>query len=727
MKNRGMARRPLALTAAATIALGGLFFGSPAYAEETGDQPVEQTTEPTAEPTATPSAEATEQPEAPAEEAPAEEAPVEDAPPAEVVEAAEAAKEEGVEIVAFGQNAAGEDVVVVTAESTDVAEGDAAIKAFADSANIDDSNVITVPTTLSAFAEGEVVGGQGYVGSDDEFLYACSIGFSAFAPDGSPALLSAGHCAYNADNVKLVETTLTIPNEEPAVGGDGYALPAVPILLGDFGFAQFGSTGNAPGTNTDPNATDISVIEINELGNYDLLPEVTNWTTAGAGLGSLADGTIPVKGVGSPVAGSVSKSGRTTGFTTGTIDGNDLLDGWALIEDRWVRGFSSNTIAAPGDSGGSVIQGNTAVGVISGGTEAGPGGEQWTWATSLVHALPKIPGYEVAIDLDAPVVTSPTSGSTVVTGSTITGTAPGAELVEVTGVGAPFEVAVSNGTFSFAAPGAPGDYSYTLTSVNGFSTSEPTSYELTVELAPTPAPVFTSPANGSTVTETVTSISGTGVPTASVVVTVDGTEYETTVDGSGNWTVTGLELTYGEHTVTAVQTANDDTSDVAESTFDVVPAAPVVTSIADGATFAHNAGPSTLSGTGIDDATITVQLTGTEPTSTQGAALAAASGTFTASVVGGVWTVDFGAALEPGTYAVSAVQTIDSVNSAPATLSFSVLVAPAPGGGGGAGDGDLAETGVDMLGPISASAGALILLAGGITLMTMRRRKLMES
>ncbi|WP_309104089.1 hypothetical protein [Microbacterium sp.] len=719
-----MARRPLALTAAATIALGGLFFGSPAYAEETGDQPVEQTTEPTAEPT--PTAEATEQPAAPV----AEETPAEDAPPAAIVEAAEAAEEEGVAIVAFGVNAAGEDVVVVTAESTDAAEGDAAVKAFADSANLDDANVVTVASAPVAFAEGEVVGGQGYIGLVGQNAYACSIGFSAFAPDGSPALLSAGHCAYDQNNAKVNDTTLTIPNQEPAVGGPGYEVPAVPILLGEFGFAQFGSTGNAPGSDGDVNATDISVIDINELGGFSLLPEVTDWSTAGAGLGSLADGTISVKGVGSPVAGNVSKSGRTTGFTTGTIDGNDVLDGWAQIEDRWVRGFSSNTIAAPGDSGGSVIQGNTAVGVISGGTEDGPGGEQWTWATSLVHALPKISGYEVALDLDAPVVTSPAPGSTVVIGSTITGTAPGAELVEVTGVGAPFEVPVSNGTFSFAAPGAPGDYSYTLTSVNGFSTSESTSYALTVELAPTPAPVFTSPASGSTVTETVTSISGTGVPAASVVVTIDGVDYPATVDGSGNWTVTGLELTYGTHTVSAVQTANDDTSDAAESTFGVVPVAPAVTSVADGAEFAHDAGPSTLSGTGIDDSTITVRLDGAEPTSTQGAALAAVSGTFTASVVGGVWTVDFGAALEPGTYSVSATQTIDGVASAPTTLTFRVLAAPAPGGGGGAGDpgdGNLAETGVDMLGPISASAGALILLAGGITLMAMRRRTLMES
>ncbi|WP_407358837.1 LamG domain-containing protein [Microbacterium sp. LTA6] len=51
---------------------------------------------------------------------------------------------------------------------------------------------------------------------------------------------------------------------------------------------------------------------------------------------------------------------------------------------------------------------------------------------------------------------------------------------------------------------------------------------------------------------------------------------------------------------------------------------------------------------------------------------------------------------------------------------------PGTGGNGGTGDGGLAVTGGDMLVPLSASAGALLLVAAGIMLMIMRRRKLIQ-
>lgn len=716
MKNRKMAHRPLALTAAATIALGGLFFGSPAYAEDAADQPTEQIAEQTPAPTES--------------AAPVEEAPVEEAPPAEVVEAVDSAADAGVEIVAYGVNADGEDVIVVTEGSADAAGGDAAVKAFADAADIDSDVVVTIEAAPVPFADDDVVGGQGYVGDgEDGYLYACSIGFTAFAPDGSPALLSAGHCAFNEAGGDISQTTLTIPNQEPAVGGEGYGLPDQPVLLGTFGFAQHGGPGSSAGAPGDDDATDISVIDVNEAGGFTLLPKVTDWTTAGASLGSLADSAISVKSVGSPVAGSIAKSGRTTGFTTGTTGGDDITTGWANVGGHWVRGFSSDVEAYKGDSGGAVIQGNTAVGLISGGlTPEENNGVQWTWSTLLVHALQQVDGYEVALDLDAPVVTSPASGSTVLVGATVTGTAPGAASVEIAGVGAAFSAPVSDGSFSFSAPGTPGTYDYTLTSVNGHSRSASTAYTLTVEAAPTPVPVIVSPADGSTATSAVTSVSGTGVPTAAVVVTIDGDKHTTTVDAAGNWTVTGLELGYGDHSVSAVQTANDDASDAAKSAFRVVPAAPAITSIANGASFAHDKGPTALSGTGIDGATITVQLNGAEPAAATNA-LAAASGTFTATVEDGAWSVEFDAALQPGTYTATAVQSIRGVDSAAVDAVFSVLAAPiatstpGTGGNGGTGEGDLAVTGGDMLVPLIASVGALILVAGGITLMVMRRRK----
>lgn len=737
MKHRVTGRRPLALTAAATIALSGLFISAPAYAEDSAEQPTDQSTTTSQTETAAPEAPATEAPvteapatdapatEAPATEAPAEDAPAEDvpaeAPAAEVVEAAEVAAESGIEIVAFGKNAAGKDIVVVTEASS----GDpAAIKAFAKAANIDGAAIVTIDSTPTTFAEGDVVGGQGYlsVGAGGQ-AWACSVGFAAWAPDRSPALISAGHCAFNG-TTKLLNTTLSIPGEEPAVGGTG-GVPAEPVLLGTFGFAQFGSTNSAPGSNGDANATDISVIDINDAAGWNPLPAVTDWTTAGASLDSLAASTVAVKSVGAAKTGAVSKSGRTTGFTTGAIDGNDIVAGWAEIEDRWVQGFSSNTVAGPGDSGGAVIQGNTAVGLISGGIEASPGVEQWTWAASLTTALPKTGGYEVALDLDAPTVSTPANGADVVPGQTITGSAPGAKSVTVNQGAGNQTVAVTNGAFSFAGPVALGTQSISITSVNGMSTSDATTFSVTVKPAPLAAPVISSPANGSTVTATVESISGTGLPTATItVVDGEGNPLGTTEVGStGDWTVTGVNLEYGAHTVVVTQTRGEETSPEASSAFAVVPVAPGVTSIENGATFAHDGGPAQLSGTGIDGATVTVTLNGAELTAALVGSFAADSGVFTTTVVDGAWTVSFDAALQSGAYSAVATQTIDGATSDSTGVSFQVLAAPIGGGAGAPGDdGNLAATGVDMMVPLTATAVALALLSGGLLLIARRRR-----
>ncbi len=723
MKPRTTGRRALALTAATTIALSGLLVAGPAYAED-GAEPT-----PTPSPTATSETNATVETEAPAVE-------TQDAPPADVVKIAEAADDHGVEFVASGTGADGGKITVI---SEDGATDDAAVKAFASEADIPTGTVVTVAGTPKAFDDGDIVGGQGYLSLDqDDFLYNCSVGFAAWSPQGDPALLSAGHCALDDDNNTMVGTFWSVPSEQPAAGGDD-ELPATPRVLGTFSFAQFGSTNNAPGSNGDTNATDISVIDV--VAGTNPLPFVTDWTTATTAYDSLADSGVSVKAVGAVVPGAVSKSGRTTGFTTGAIDDNDIVDGWLQIEDRWVQGFSSNTEAGPGDSGGAVIQGNTAVGLISGGIEAGPGQEQWTWSASLTTALPKTGGYEVALDLDAPVITSPTDNAEVQPGTAVTGNAPGATEVTVSGFGADQTVDVVDGAFSFVGPVELGAQTITVTARNGLSSSESTTIDVTVVPAPLVAPVITSPADRSTVTETVTAVSGTGLPTTTVTVADDQGDVlgTTEVAADGSWTVDGLTLEYGSHSVVVTQTRDDEVSPEATSSFSVVPVAPAVTEVTNGAEFAHNDGPSGLAGSGIDGATVTVKLNGAEPTSANTAALAgafaAASGTFTATVEDGAWSVDFGAALEPGTYTVSATQAIDGVSSAPTDLAFAVLAAPVAGGGGAApgdggaaapGDGGLAVTGADMLVPLSAAAIALALLSGGL-LLVFRRRQLIES
>ncbi|KRD49785.1 hypothetical protein ASE34_17175 [Microbacterium sp. Root280D1] len=701
----------MALTAATTLALSGLFLGAPAaFAEDSTD------------------------------------APSQDAP-AQVLKTKAELDKVGTDMVAVGQTADGGNVVVVTADS---ASADSEITQIAATEGFPDAAVVKVDRVLSAFDEGDVVGGQGYLSVSpdlDGFLanepgsaaWSCSVGFAAFTPTGDPALLSAGHCAFDESGEPLTDTTLTVPGDEPAVGGTP-SLPASVELLGTFGFAQFGGGDGGLGSNGDTTATDISVIDIDEAAGWNPVPAVTDWTTAGDSLSSLADSVIAIKSVAAPALGEVNKSGRTTGFTTGVVDGDDILDGWASIDGHWVQGFSSNTPAAPGDSGGAVIQGNAAVGVISGGSEATATEEQFTWATSLVTALPKTNGYQVALDLDAPVITSPTDGAEVQPGTAITGTAVGAAKVTVSGFGADQTVDVVDGAFSVVGPVELGEQTISVRARTGFSSSETVSIDVTVVPAPLVAPVITSPADGSTANETVTAISGTGLPATAITVTdaeTDDVLGTTEVAADGSWTVDGLTLEYGSHSVVVTQTRDDEVSPEATASFSVIPVSPAVTSVTNGAEFAHNDGPSGLAGTGIDGATVTVKLNGAEPASANTAALAgtfaAASGTFTATVEDGAWSVDFGAALESGTYTVTATQAIDGVSSAPTDLAFAVLAAPVAGGGGAApgdggaaapGDGGLAVTGADMLVPLSAAAIALALLSGGLLLVVRRRQQI---
>lgn len=697
-------RRSTALTAAATIALGGVALATPAFADEADEQ----------------------------------DAGLENSVPSYPVEQSAAAAE-AAGVVGWGTGANGEDIVYVV--DKDAADEDA-VKAFAAGAFTGQAEpvIVELGAEPQAWAEGDVVGGQGYLTTASDWDYACSFGFSAWSPTGEPVMLGAGHCAED-----MVNTTLSIPSQEPAVGGPGWQHPASPEVFGDFGFSQFGGPGNSEGyDNTvpleDQNFTDITVIEVND--GFTPLPLVTDWTTAGDDLYSLAGSGVEVTSVGNPVAGAVSKSGRTTGFTTGAItltddpDTTHVLDGFANIDGHIVRGFSSDVLAGPGDSGGSVIQGNTAVGVISGGVGAddNPDGVQWTWSTLLTDALTYIDGYEVALFVEAPVVASPENGSTVYPGATITVNAPGAAELEVVRDGSTSTVAVSDGVATFPAPSELGAHAYSITSVNGYDRSETVSYEITVEAAPIEAPVLTSPENGAEYTSPITSANGTGVAGATVTVAVDGAAVGTaTVDADGNWVVEGLDLGYGDFTIVATQELDGETSPEASASFSVAPAAPAVTNPVNGATFEIADFPITFEGTGIPGAEVALELS--------------EFGTATATVLeDGTWSYASPTAeqIVEGDYTLTVTQTIDGITSAATSVVFAVVTEDgddAADGTDGAADGEadgsadgtdgetdgegddqLPATGADSFITLTAAAGGVVLLAGGITLLTLRRR-----
>lgn len=705
-------RRPLALGAAATIGFGSLFFATPALAEESTDIPKNTETSEVQE-----APEQTEQ--AQPVEAPAPVEATEDAAPTEfqIIDSAEAFLAATGELpVAAGANSANELVILADkdAKTPEVLEYAEAVE----NGEVSGVAQILFGAKAIAYAETDVVGGAGYLMSAGEEAFACSVGFSAWGPERVPAVLSAGHCTSDGT---FSATILSKPSVEPAVGGEGFE-PGNAGSLGNFGFYRFGGPGNTNGAENDPTSTDISVVNVTNDA-LTTLPEVTDWSTADSD--DLSESTIPVYGVADPVSGDVSKSGRTTGFTSGDTtvmledgDGNpvegEILDGYVQIDGRWVHGFVSDAGGAPGDSGGAVIQGNNAVGLVSGGPEDG----SWLWATRLQDALEYTNGYEIALDIDAPVVTSHDSGDNVQPETEITGTVPAnaTELNVGTGPSSGSTVPVSGGTFSLTAPSEPGTYTYSLTATNGMSRSETVEHVVTVDELALDAPIVNDVvADGADVT-----LSGMGTPGAEINGSVApasgetaraaGVAFSATVGTDGVWSTEVNDLEIGHYTVSASQSLGDQTSASASAKLTVRPVAPAFTSIAEGSAFAADRAPSAVSGTGLEGATI---LLGTGQSSVE------------ATAVDGEWTVDFGEPLAAGDYTFGATQTVNGVESAATTLNFSVLATPAaptqPGN-----NGDLANTGGAPLMPLGIAAFAMLLVGGGVTLAMARRKKATE-
>jgi streptogrisin C len=354
--------------------------------------------------------------------------------------------------------------------------------------------------------EKDVPGGVGYV---TDTRYVCSTGFSAFDPAGLPAVLTAGHCASDG-----AAGTAELEFQFNRLGP-----------LGRFGFSQFGGPGNS--TVLDPNTpigpdntavtnpgnvgTDIAVIESLPSG-VDPLPAASTW-----GDTSQPEPDVKIIGTADPVAGMpVCRSGRTSAWSCGTVDavGIFLVGGPTFATNpndvRAFRGFMSYGVqSSGGDSGGPYVSGNYAVGThAAGDTPDGNGNviQNFAVAATLTDSLGILPGYQLELFLNKPVLTSPAAGATYEPGQAISGNVPAAPAaavaagskVRITIQGQEsFDVTVDgDGSWSFPAPEGSGTLRFTAETVNGFSTSGASSFEYgqAAPAEPTP-PVPPAPAD----------------------------------------------------------------------------------------------------------------------------------------------------------------------------------------------------------------------------------------
>ncbi len=354
--------------------------------------------------------------------------------------------------------------------------------------------------------EANVVGGQGYFADTGEI---CSTGLSAFDAAGLPVVLTAGHCA--ADGAAQ-QATLEFPQWNPAG------------LLGTFGFSQFGGPGNsaitgntgnpaAPGNpgNLGNVGTDVAVIGSIRAG-LDPQPAASTW-----GDPSQAGPDVKIIGTAAPVAGQpVCRSGRTSAWSCGISDevGIYVVQGRtaAPADLRAFYGFLSFGVqSSGGDSGGPWVSGNYAVGIHSAGDVPDSNGNvirNFAIAATLDDAtqddaLGVLPGYQLELFLNKPLITSPGPGGTFEAGQTVAGQVPAAPAsavaagskVRITvGAQAPFEVPLdAGGNWSFVAPEATGALRFSAETVNGFSVSGASDFVFE-RAVPATAPPATGPA-----------------------------------------------------------------------------------------------------------------------------------------------------------------------------------------------------------------------------------------
>lgn len=304
----------------------------------------------------------------------------------------------------------------------------------------------------------------------------CSAGFTGYTRMGAPMVLTAGHCGEGAGGAVVYARD---PSKEPVMGGSGALLPP----LGKIAFARFGNGFDGG------EGSDLATIE--SIGGYTLNPKVLRWGKAGGGA---TGNQLPVTGQVTPIIGApVCRSGANTGWACARI--TDI--GVAAVEVGGSVRYVDSLLAAGlrsaiGDSGGAMVMGNKAVGIVSGGGLLENGTPVTTGA--LLVSVPGqnlqsmnsiIPGYQVALHMNAPRVATTWWGN----GRTVTGVLPPEAydtiqpgtgvVVDVNGSTYTTARVDEKGQFSFVWNKPPGTYKVAMRGAYGHSRSPYTTFTVT--------------------------------------------------------------------------------------------------------------------------------------------------------------------------------------------------------------------------------------------------------
>jgi hypothetical protein len=358
--------------------------------------------------------------------------------------------------------------------------------------------------TVKAKALSSPVDGSSYLLGGDLWAYhisadeamTCSIGFNGYAKStGAREFLTAGHCADYRDSGEPAPTDGVVyaadTDTDPVTLDAGVSIQGPPLGSLDQPSFHFGG------------GVDSGVVKVTDT-KAKPSPAVNTWGSKDTSAGSNKTGSLGVENFGGKVlvvgaaaavnGEPVCHSGERTGWQCGTVVTAFIPEPvQAATQTQIVDGFETNVCDLPGDSGGSFVSGEYALGVASAGTfkqasSSGPGSNQCS-GSGVTIAYPMVAAvageksaaqseldFELAVSVSKPVVSLVTADG--VTGKgTISGHLP-APFATGTPVSLSLDghakaatTANSSGTWSFSLTGLGGVHSYTVTAGSGHSTA----------------------------------------------------------------------------------------------------------------------------------------------------------------------------------------------------------------------------------------------------------------
>jgi hypothetical protein len=325
----------------------------------------------------------------------------------------------------------------------------------------------------------------------------CSTGFNGYAKStGAKEFLTAGHCAdyqdtgesapadgvvYAATDTDPVTLDTDIPLAYPALGS---------LDQSSFHFGGGQDSGIVDVTDTQARPAPA----VNTWGSSDTSAGLNSTPSLGV---ENSNGKVPVLAAAAAVNGEpVCHSGERTGWQCGTVENAYVTaDVRGATKTQTVDGFESSVCLLPGDSGGSFVSGEYAVGVASAGSftpqsGTGAGANTCSSAGGYSIAYPMVaaasgaesaaqsaPDFELAVSVPIPVVTTAT-GSGATGNGTISGYLPAPFAT-----GTPVSLSLdghakastttdSSGHWSFSLTGlAVGAHAFTVAAGSGHSTA----------------------------------------------------------------------------------------------------------------------------------------------------------------------------------------------------------------------------------------------------------------